>query len=141
MQPSDLHYEKATPVPGWDKSLWPTQTGARLRLNARLESWRVLMRGLLAVLVALAIGLGCLAHAVVTLGWIALPPGWTPFAPVRDPYILLAGGVLIVPGMLLVLGFALQLIFTKAWQTLRALRPEPPDPDYSAIGFRSRRKR
>ena len=136
-----LHYEKPDATPGWDKSLWPTRTGARLYLNARLESWRVLIQSLLAGLVILAVGSACIAHAMVTLGWIALPPEWTPFVPLRDSYILLVAGVLIAPGMLLAVSYTLYLILVKTWQALRASLPARRGPDYGAVDFRSRRRR
>jgi hypothetical protein len=139
MQPSDLHCEKATPVPGWDESLWPKR--GRWFLNARLERWSSLLTTSLAVLAILAMGGWTAAVSLAELGWVVVPD-FLLWKPERDPYLLLvaSGGMVLLATI--ALAAMLAMMTAKAWQALRLRHPPaPPDPDYRVIDFRARRKR
>ncbi len=140
MQPSDLHYEKAAPVPGWDKSLWPKR-GYWL-LSVRLERWSTYITGLLAALAMLAIGGWTAAVSLATLGRIVIPDFLMPLRPMRDPWVLAVCGGMIALIASVALVAILATMTAKAWQAARNLHPlAPPDPDYRMIDFRSRGKR
>ena len=140
MQPSDLHYEKADPVPGWDKSLWPKRGG--WLLGVRLERWSTYVAGLLAALVMLAAASWGAAMSLAQLGWIAVPDALALSSPLRDPWGMLVSGVGIVFFSAAAIILFLVTMVAKAWQALRAVRSRAaPDPDYRVIDFRTRRKR
>ena len=139
MQPSDLHYEKAAPVPGWDKSLWPKRR--YWLLSVRLERWSTYVTGLLAALTMLAISGWTTIVSLAQLGWIIIPDFLMPFTPFRDPWVLAACGGMITLIVSIALVAILATMAAKAWQAARNLHPlAPPDPDYRVIDFRARRK-
>jgi hypothetical protein len=82
MQPSDLHYEKAEPVPGWDKSLWPER--GRWRLNVRLARWSDLVTALLTALMVLALG-GWITVVSLTELDLIVVPDFLAYRPRRAP--------------------------------------------------------
>jgi hypothetical protein len=131
-----LHYEKATPVPGWDKSLWPNK--GRWKITARMEPWRILLGSVAFFAVLLAAGALLLAIALPSTGTIVLPEV-LPFEPVSEPVPLaVAGGVLALIGAI-GLPLALRLVLAKLWYTVRSVQFfGAPDPDYRAIDFRAR---
>jgi hypothetical protein len=140
MQPSDLHYEKAAPVPGWDKSLWPKH-GYWL-LSVRMERWSTYVTGLLAALAMLAIAGWAAAVSLATLGWIVIPDFLMPFRPMQNPWVLFVCGCILALVATVAIVAMLATMTAKAWQALRGWQPlAAPDPDYRVIDFRARRKR
>ena len=133
-----LHYEKATPVPGWDKSLWPNK--GRWKITARMEPWWILLGSVAFFAVLLAAGALLLAIALPSTGTIVLPEV-LPFEPVSEPVPLaVAGGVLALIGAI-GLPLALRLVLAKLWYTVRSVQFfGAADPDYRAIDFRARRR-
>ena len=122
-----LHYEKATPVPGWDKSLWPNK--GRWKITARMEPWRILLGSVAFFAVLLAAGALLLAIALPSTGTIVLPEV-LPFEPVSEPVPLaVAGGVLALIGAI-GLPLALRLVLAKLWYTARSVQFfGAPNPD------------
>src|SRR6188474_1274840 len=107
-EPANLHYEKAPPVPGWDKSLWPSK--GRWKITARMEPWRILLGSVAVFAVLLAAGALLLAIALSSTGTIVLPDVLLPFEPVSEPVPLgVAGGVLALIGAIGLL-LALRLV-------------------------------
>jgi hypothetical protein len=140
MQPSDLHYEKAEPVPGWDKSLWPER--GRWRLNVRLARWSDLVTALLTALMVLALG-GWITVVSLTELDLIVVPDFLAYRPRRaNPWVLLAGGGVFALMATAWIVAILATMTAKAWQAARNLHPfASPDPDYRDIDFRKRHER
>jgi hypothetical protein len=133
-QPANLRYEKDSPVPGWDKSLWPKKD--HWRISARLERWRILVASAAVAALVMAGGAWLFAAALASMGEIALPEELMPFGPTSNPYRLaLAGGVFALTGTIW-LALALRLITAKLWYAVRSVQFSP-DPHYGPIDFRS----
>ena len=134
-----LHYGKATPVPGWDKSLWPNK--GRWKITARQEPWRIVLGSVAFFAVLLTAGAWLLAIALSSTGTIVLPDVLLTFEPVSEPVPLgTAGGVLALIGTIGLL-LALRLVLAKLWYTVRSVQFfGAPDPDYRAIDFRAHRR-
>jgi len=140
MQPSDLHYEKAAAILGWDKSLWPKR-GYWL-FSVRVQRWSELARMLALATTALTLGGWGAATSLAAMGKITVPDFLLPFRMPERPWALLvAGGIFVALGTVALL-IVLATMTGKAWQALRGWHPLAlPDPDYRAIDFRARRKR
>lgn len=137
-QPTNLRCEKASPVPGFDKSLWPEK--GRWLISARLERWRILLASAAVAALVTVFGAWLLAMALASMGQIALPEALMPFGQMSNPHKLaLGGGVFALTGTVW-LAMALRLVIAKLWYTVRSVQFSR-DPHYGPIDFRSRRKR
>lgn len=137
-QPTNLRYEKDSPVPGWDKSLWPEK--GRWLISARLERWRILLGSTAVAALVLTFGAWLLAMSLASMGKVALPEGLMPFGQTSNPLRLsLAGGVFALTGATW-LALALRLVVAKLRYTVQSVQFSR-EPHYGPIDFRSRRRR